>query len=587
MNSIKNKLRLNDAMNLYEKQFEYGILNLINAPTGCGKTTFIMNEFLTNTNKYIKGTTKGKYNYCNKLSKVLYICDTTMLKDSVLSENNNITEVFGKGSIIEAKDFNNSKKVISEDNGTIKVMTYATLGWCIKNCKDSILNNFDIIIADEIQNLFKYCIRYNVITDKEGNKKFNKGEYINLINNLDELTKSLLFIGLSGTTNYIYSFKDRYKDHIKFKIKNIFTERERETLFTNNYEPIFVNCIFSKIKTVDFTKVKENGCKIYIYTKTIKQSKKYKKWFEMNGLKAEWLCSINNKKEVISYDESGKEVIEKVQTMNDYQIHIRDRLINGSIENDYKDKGTVPNDLDVLIVNGGYETGWNLIDERFQVAFIDTTDLEEQKQARNRLRHDIIALYCLNRLYDKEGNALEYGQFGELIPWEVSLGIGKYKILKVFNYDMLDIDKKYIGINITKDLKEEIIFLYGVRNLIDKTVTWTTVKRDLKKKGYIIDTTNGHGTYIFKEGKEIKKDSKKVVKKMDKLIKFLKDNEGCYIYEDDINKLIKIANIVKSDGELQDKPKKINDYFSSIDINYIILNKPTHGKKRWLIENYS
>lgn len=146
----REKLRLTDAMIKFEKEFEKGVLNILNAPPACGKTTYIFNEFLNNTTKYIKGVEENKmYNYCNRLGKILYLCDTSMLKDSVANENRDIAKVFGKGSIVEAKDFNSLKKLASEDNGTIKIMTYASFGWFIKNTKESILNNFNIIIASK------------------------------------------------------------------------------------------------------------------------------------------------------------------------------------------------------------------------------------------------------------------------------------------------------------------------------------------------------------------------------------------------------------------------------------------------------
>ena len=60
----REKLRLTDAMNKKEKEFEKGVLNILNAPPACGKTTYIFNEFLNNTTKYIKGVEENKmYNY--------------------------------------------------------------------------------------------------------------------------------------------------------------------------------------------------------------------------------------------------------------------------------------------------------------------------------------------------------------------------------------------------------------------------------------------------------------------------------------------------------------------------------------------
>ncbi|MBS5937741.1 DEAD/DEAH box helicase family protein [Clostridium sp.] len=513
----QNSLRLSDAMKIYNKKFKVGVLNLLNAPTGCGKTTFITTDFLKNTTKYIEGVSENKsLSYDKRLSKILYVCDTRMLMDSVMSENNKIMTKFGKGSIIEANSFNSIRKILSEDNGSIKVMSYSTLGYYIKQDKKVILNNFDIILADEIQNLFKYSKRYNSETNKNGEKIFTDGEYVCLIDNLNEISKKALLIGLSGTVNSIYEFQKQF--NIDFNLRNIFTEDERKTLYTHNFEPKYTNCIFNQIKSLDYNKVREYDAKILIYTRTIRQSENYKKWFGMKGLNAEWLCSVNNKKEIINKDEEGKEVIEKVKTMNNNQLRIRDRLLYGTDEKG-NNKGTLPDDLDVLIVNSGYETGWNLTDERVQICFCDTSNHEEQQQARNRIRHNILNLWCLHTLYNEDGIVLDYNNYGDLIEREKQISTSIYTYVYVCEGKMKELDNKYIGIKLDKKLKDEIKFLYGIRGLNDKEVTWTTVKRDLLELGYEVKRFEGKnsGTYIFKQGEEIRKDIKREVKKMDKL----------------------------------------------------------------------
>lgn len=140
------------------------------------------------------------------------------------------------------------------------------------------------------------------------------------------------------------------------------------------------------------------------------------------------------------------------------------------------------------------------------------------------------------------------------------------------------IDEKYLGYKMTSELKEEMLSTYGTYKM-----RWIHFPDLISKYGYIVKS-NSKGTYIFRQGNETKKDSKRVLNKSNKLIKFLEKYENNYIKENEIIELVKIINIKKEDGTLQSKPKKINDYFSSIDINYTILNKPSHGKKRWKIE---
>lgn len=79
------KLRLNEAFKEYEKKFKYNRLNIVNAPPCCGKTSFILGDFLDKTSKYIENPIeRDKLSYDLRLSKILYVCDTTMLKDSVI-----------------------------------------------------------------------------------------------------------------------------------------------------------------------------------------------------------------------------------------------------------------------------------------------------------------------------------------------------------------------------------------------------------------------------------------------------------------------------------------------------------------------
>ena len=573
--SIKN-LRLTDAMKYYEKEFKGGVLNIVNAPPACGKTTFIFNEFLNNTSKY---NNKYKENYKDKLSKVLYVCDTTMLKDSVLAENEDRIEILTRDVVI-----NQEKAIKIYTTNKIKVMTYSTLGWFLGNAKSSIVDRFDIIVADEIHNLFKYCTRYNTKQNDEGKREIVEGDYAKVIESLYELCKKKLFIAMTGTPNYIHVFNKMYCKR-KFNTRTIFSDSERNNLFTYNFDPTYVGCIFSDIKSFNWKEIiDKTGYKIFIYTKTIRQSEKYKKWFEMNGLKAEWLCSIHNMTENLILDETtGREILESTPTMTDYKIAIRNRLLKG-VDDNGDLKGTVPDDLDVLIVNGGYETGWNLYDDRFQFAFIDTTDEDEQRQSRYRIRNDIKFLRCLNKMYDKDGIVLTYDQYGNEIPMEVSVGKFKYRYEYIHEPKMRELDNKYLGVKLTSELKEEIKFLYGVKGLFDKEVTWNTIKRDLKKNGYIVKTSS-RDTYIFKEGQETKKDSKRVTNKMDKLIRFLKENESKRLTEKQKEKLIGLVDARNAKGELLKTISKINKQIDIYEIGFIILSKSDRNGRWWQIES--
>lgn len=506
------KLRLNEAFKEYEKKFKYNRLNIVNAPPCCGKTSFILGDFLDKTSKYIENPIeRDKLSYDLRLSKILYVCDTTMLKDSVLSENDKITARFSKGSIIDSKKFNDLSKILNaEDNGEIKVMTYSSLGYYIKKDKSIITDNFNIIICDEIQNLFKYCKKHNRYKDEDGNEVFsNDGEYVNLIDELDFITKRSLVIGLTGTPKPINDFMQQYGKYAD--IYMIFSSKERKNLYTHNFEPDYTNNTFNIIKTLNYSKMKKLGFKMYIYTKTIRKSKEYKQWFTNNNIKAEWLCSVNNGKYNITVDEWGEVVKEFIPTMNDRQLELRKLLTKK-----YKEDEEQNINVDVLIVNGAYETGWNLKDKAFKICLIDVSDKDEQYQARHRIRQDIDYLCCLETLFDGDGYIYEKAKYGELVRKETYIGNSTYRSERIYLPKMKIIDDKYVGVKLTKALKDEIIFQYGIKGFTDKKVIWKTVKRDLINSGYIVKSDN-NSTYIFRKNEELKKDSVKEVRSMNNI----------------------------------------------------------------------
>ena len=397
-----NKLTLTEAMEQYNKKFKKGAINLINAHAGAGKSYFVFNSLIDNTYKFVEELEHGD-NWSNQLNRILYVCDTSMLQDSTLAENKKAIKL-KNGSLIEARDKGGNIK------GEIKVLTYSKLGALLKSqsCNNIILNNFKCIIFDEIQNLFTYCNKYNV--DRVTNT-YTDGTYTTVLDNLKDISKNVLCIGLSATPGVIHRFREINNDFDFGCIRTIFNKQELATIRSSNFKPIYTNCIMNQIKTLNYSKL--NGRKIYINTNTIKKSKEYKKYFESVGIKAEWLCSINNGEVVKNIDENGNEIEEFIPTMTKYQLSLRDRLLNG-IDEQGTSKGTLPDDLDVIIVNSGYETGWNLKDDKVQICFIDNINEDYQVQARNRIRHDIDIL-IVKGLYDNDGIVLEKGQYGKLI----------------------------------------------------------------------------------------------------------------------------------------------------------------------------
>ena len=539
---MEKDLYLTEAMKLYKKKFKNNSLNIINSHAGSGKTNFIFNEFLNNTCNYADCI---KEPYINDLGSILYICDTVMLKESVLNDNKDITKVLEKNDLKRVMDSNNLQK-----NNKIIVITYNSLGFLLKNESSRYIINkyFKCIIMDEIHNLFKYHYRY-----KEKENTF----YNDLINNLNTLirNKNIIIIGMTATPfNMYYSMEQcdicawntMFNYH---ELKTIKRYKAEDHIFCKY--PINIIKWFA-IESEQFKKTFNKGL---IYTNTISIAKKYKQILIDGGLKAEYLCSLNSNK------------------MNDTQKMIRKFVIENK---------RLPDNIDILIINGAYETGWNLENDTNEIQFImiDTSYYNTQVQARNRVRHDISLLYT-KEIVDKDG-----------IPYEKD----KYKNLQLFDeYKIYNpvveefIDKSYINKKLTKEDKQYLVNTYGSIPYNKSKATWQTFKRNINENTVFKVVTGRKGTYIIDKNDTLK-DILKRGNKMNndsELIKYLKSIETIPLDKDMRIELINKINC-KVDGHLQKSNKKLNSYFVLNDIPFKIDSKRlTINNKQstyWIVE---
>jgi len=460
-----NELWLNEAMLEMEKKFHKYVLNILNGHAGCGKSTYIFEDFLINTTKYIDGL---KLNYINNLDRVLYVCDTNMLKSSILKETEDkcITKVLEKGDLKKAMESKSFEQMLEGDTGYIKVITYSTLSFLLDNeaSRKILLKYYNCIIMDEMHNLFKYANRF----DSEKTKTYGK-----IIELLPTLVLNVLVIGISATPHRIYQGIQLREIKIntntifnQLELKRIrqYTQREHEFAFMIN-EIKWLGDIVEPIKN-------KFKYKILIYTNTVTICEKYKKMLKSYGYNVEWLCSVNNK---IVNEKTG----ESKSRMNKKQLKIKDDLV---------DTGMLPNDLDILIVNGAYETGWNLRDDRVQMVIVDSLDYDTQIQARNRVRHNI-EFFRYKVPVDSDGQVIEYDQYKN--EYLSGRGIGQVILAS-------GMDEEYIGVKLSKEDKEYLVDRYALQWYGKKSISWQTFKYDLDKADLIVKT-DLHGTYIYKK----------------------------------------------------------------------------------------
>lgn len=538
-----NKLWLTEAMKVYNKRFDKDKLNIVNSHAGSGKTTFVFDDLLKNYKDY--GINQLR------LNKIIYVCDTSSLVYRILINKSDICKEYETGDLDNLMD-NKGSKII--------VITYAKLGLLFNNKlnRDRLLSA-DAFLLDEIHNLTRYSYKFD---------EKNENIYKRVLQYLPDMIRKSWGIGLSATfdEDITYGFNEN-----GIRCKNIFNYKEKDTLRSYNFKPRYINYVFNILKeyvllkdTVFKDNIVNNEIikrkKLLIYTNTIKQADRYKQYFIENDIKAEWLCSINAKEE----DEYGKEILR----MNDGQLKIRESLL---------DTGYLNEDLDVIIINGAYETGIDIYNEEIQHVIIDNTNDITQVQSRNRVRHDIESLYLTCR-YEE----IMKDEF--IVPT-----LDKYKnFIDIKSHVYVPnlavyIEDTYLNIKLTEELKNEMIYKYSVKKCLKESndFTFKSLKEDINKLRYKVYTSSKNGTWIFKyddltnymkeTGIEkytdsILEDYRRFicseVKEMDiELYDYLDSLVGKKIYKVDREYLAQLLN-VRKDGKLK---KSINAIITGLE----------------------
>lgn len=391
-----------------EKKFELKkkFLNAIFQPCGTGKSTFI---------KYLRKIYKP--------SRMLYLVDTKMLKSSFLKKSD-IFQPYDRLNVFRNK---------------ITVMSYHAFGLMLIDNHD-LLKNYDLIIMDEAHNSIKYSnIGYEDVkriadesaTDyniRKGSCAIHGCSYLKY--NLPELIKEYdtIFLLMTATPDAIYGYAP-WKIHLYDVLQGIKLEGYQNKL-TLDYKDSFKNGV--QLLQDNY----EKGDKVLIYSKRINNCRVIKEYLKGLGYTVESLHSVCNTSEPLT----------------DEQEALRKYII---------DNNRYPDDLDILIINGAYETGWDLMDERVQIVITNTNEKDVSIQARGRCRHDIKLL--IQKSNNTNANAL------------LNI-IEEYKNIKIF----------------TKEQKNEILEELKMYNSRGKLVGWTTFKKEVEKTNrYTVKTYSG------------------------------------------------------------------------------------------------
>ena len=500
------KLFLTDYLIKANKKFKKGAVNLIVSPAGSGKSTFITGEngLINNTKQFYNEGIYEFFNFSQQKQRVLIITDNIMNKD-VLSKEKGYQEVIYK-DIFKAQNINCIEELLNNETGVINVMTYSKLVHLLKNEKSSkiIKTYIDLIVMDEIHNLFDYSLKFD-------NDNSNTG-YFTIIDILNELAQNTLIIGLTATPQIIKVYNKNYSEvtirHIlsDSDVENImaYTEDEKRTYFS----------IDNAIKDLCMNKI--DG-KVLIYTKKIATCKAYKEKLSNAGYNVEYLCAKDK--------------------MNKTQKDLRKYLIENEL---------LPHELDILIINEAYQTGWNLKDNNVQTVIINDSDETAITQARNRVRHDIKLLIV--KLYD--------------------INFGLNGVYDNCNQMHFIIDEKYLNRPLSTQEFNEVKNIYGTIRPVVKYSGDGVVNAYCSKTSFINQDLNSNG-YVYKDKMIIKaEDENNADKELKKQLNKLVDTK---LYKKDQKELAELVNI-RRNGKLLKSIDSLNSYFKEYELPFLIVS---------------
>lgn len=392
MKEIK-ELTINEFWNETKCKLWKGEVNHIIAPVGSGKTYWFFETIVKDYN----------------LSEVLYLCDTSNLRyATTISEKYKNKCYEYKGSI---------------ENNKIAVMTYSLAGQILEN-NPKFLNNFKLIMCDEAHNLIKYHIKFDGIEK-------NSFIYSRVISALEETSATILMVTATHRSvrkQMDIDWKNGYGLFSKSCMLFDFDKVDAIKRLKEDFTFTFNNCRNLVQQMRSFNGF-EHGEKAIIYTDKIDTILQLEELIESIGLRTIGIWSINN----------------KVKPMNDERLFVRNSIL---------EFGTIPDNIDVLIINGSYETGINIIDNRVELVIVNSSDKDVQIQARGRIRKNIKGLYILDTL-------------------------NKTKIV-------INLDDKWINKELTAKDKKQMTSEYQLYDKRNRVISWTTFKKILIESGYKI-----------------------------------------------------------------------------------------------------
>ena len=386
---------------ILDEKPKFGSNNLILAPVGSGKSHLIESLLIP---KDFDG-------------KALYLTSNTALKDSLCPDNNEVRKALAeKGESVKFYTSKNKKRY-GDKPYSVHVMTYKEFGERVQRPYETFTKDFSLIFCDEIHSLPIYLGYKNnlelgmalnwLLLKREGKKIFyftatkmsidkleKKGGYLDVVKTFDYLNHPDIRKYVSNSTYYINNIS-QMRPHLRARLESF------------NY----------------------HGYKALAFTRLKSEQNKIKEIAIEEGFKPIVLWSVNNE-----------------EKMSEEQLKVREFILK---------TGLIPEPYNLLIINGAMQEGWNLYDDKVNLAILDTTDSTEQIQSLGRIRKSIDLV--IKKTNDK--NAI----------------------------NSLEIPKSYINSILTSEDKRALcdeLYLLDERGRLKK---WPTVSKYLEQSGYIIE----------------------------------------------------------------------------------------------------
>ena len=322
-----------------------GQFNILKAPRGWGKTTFMFDDRILNFSRAKK--------------HILYLIHNTLMRDKIAASNPEKAVIFEGSNPSAWFDYRKKKIWNSEnDDDRVHVMCYQTFAALLRKEGCEWLNDIDLIIWDEFDDIRTYY--------KKDIQMLKKA----LPNFSEERLASLLQEGKpNSVVNFVYQIKTMILDPGKIRLLAVSASPERAALYFRDYinyilkgqleekffakETYYINSVCDAIKDGTIHK----GRKYWCFTTFITDGFRIAAMGESRGLKTIVLWSDRNEDWKHLMTDERKEALRRIEAEED-----------------------LSEEYDMVIITAAGNRGLNVYDTSFQDWICDSTEYEPLAQ---------------------------------------------------------------------------------------------------------------------------------------------------------------------------------------------------------------